>query len=327
MKLIEQFNILSLPTSSNGKLFNAVSLKDFPFAKIGINNFGYPILLISSIPDSTFLSQKNIRLKYLELAHQLECKITENEKSTFANFTVIIFKSDEPNLQNYFLSIAESLLAELSDKPSQKEVYTIFSSFIEIFRSLSLSPSKTVQGLWSELFIIANSTNPDILLRYWHDSPSEKFDFNADYEKIEVKSSSNLERVHFFISEQLNPPSDKHVLIASLFTKQTSKGKSISDLIELLIERANDKKVLEKLYLIVGKTLGNTVEQGIKIKFDYELAENSIRYYNVQDISKIEKVNIPYQVTEVKYKSDLTNINAVNPKTEFSSDGELFNSL
>jgi hypothetical protein len=327
MKLIEQFNILFLPASSSSKLFNAVTLKEYPFAKIGINNFGYPVLLISSITDSTFLAQKNIRLKYLELAHRLECKITENEKSTFANFTVIIFKSDEPNLQNYFLSIAESLLAELSDKPTQKEVYTIFSSFIEIFRSLSVSPSTTVQGLWSELFIIANSANPDILLRYWHDSPSEKFDFNADYEKVEVKSSSNLERVHFFTSEQLNPPSDKYVLIASLFTKQTSKGKSISDLIELLNEKVNDKNILDKLYVIIGKTLGNTVEQGIKIKFDYELAENSLRYYNVQDISKIEKVNIPHQVTEVKYKSDLTDIKVVNPKNDLKTDGELFKAL
>ncbi|MDA3893415.1 MAG: hypothetical protein PF517_17260 [Salinivirgaceae bacterium] len=61
MKLIEHFNILSLPASSNGKLFNAVSLKEYPFAKIGVNNFGYPVLLISSIPDSTFLAQKIYR--------------------------------------------------------------------------------------------------------------------------------------------------------------------------------------------------------------------------------------------------------------------------
>lgn len=83
----------------------------------------------------------------------------------------------------------------------------------------------------------------------------------------------------------------------------------------------------EKLYLIIGKTLGNTVEQGIKIKFDYELAEKSLKYFSVQDISKIEKVNIPNQVTEVKYKSDLTNIKEVNLKIDIKSDGELFYAL
>jgi hypothetical protein len=327
MKLIEQFNSLGLPVSNNGKLFNAVSLQKYPFAKIAISNLGYPVLLISSKSDNTFLSQKNIRLKYLELTHKLECKVTESEKSTFANFTVIVFKSEEPNLQNYFLSIAESLLNELSDNPTQKEVYTIFSSFIEIFRSLSVSPSTTVQGLWSELFLIANSTNPVILLRYWHNSPIEKFDFNADNEKVEVKSSSNLERIHFFTSEQLNPPSDKQVIIASLFTKQSANGKSISDLIEIISKKVNDNVILEKLYLIIGKTLGNTVEQGIKIKFDYDLAAKSLKYYSIQDISKIEKVNIPNQVTEVKYKSDLTNINEVKPTIDFKSDGGLFYAL
>jgi hypothetical protein len=327
MKLIEQFNSLVIPVSNNGKLFNAVSLQKYPFSKIAISNLGYPVLLISSKSDNTFLTQKNIRLKYLELTHKLECKVTENGKSIYANFTVIIFKSEEPNLQNYFVSIAESLLDKLSDKPTQKEVYRIFSSLIEIFRSLSVSPSTTVQGLWSELFIIANSANPSILLSYWHDSPIEKFDFNADYEKVEVKSSSNLERIHFFTSEQLNPPSDKQVLISSLFTKQSTKGKSISDLIEIINKRVNNKVVLEKLYLIIGKTLGNTVEQGIKVKFDYELAEKSLKYYNVQDISKIEKVNIPNQVTEVKNKSDLTNIKAVNPKIDIKSDRGLFYAL
>ena len=183
MKLVEQFKTLSLP-SGNGKLFNGVSTRRYPFAKIAINNFGYPVLLISSLTDNTFLTQKNIRLKYLELTHKLECKITENGKSTFSNFTVIIFKSDESNLQNYFLSIAESLLEELSDNPTQKEVFFTFNGFIEIFRSLSVAPSKTVQGLWCELFIIVNSKKPKILLRYWHESPMEKFDFNADCEKI-----------------------------------------------------------------------------------------------------------------------------------------------
>jgi hypothetical protein len=327
MKFIEQFNSLVLPVSDNGKLFNAVTLQKYPFAKIAKSNLGYPVLLISSKSDNTFLTQKNMRLKYLELTHKLECKVTENGKSTFSNFTVIIFKSEEPNLQNYFLSIAESLLDELSENPSQKEVHTIFSSFIEIFRSLLVSPSTTVQGLWSELFLIANSANPSILLRYWHDSPIEKFDFNADSEKVEVKSSTNLERLHFFTSEQLNPPSDKLVIIASLFTKQSTKGKSISDLIEIIYERVNNKVVLEKLYLIIGKTLGNVVEQGIKVKFDYELAKKSLKYYNVHDISKIEKVNIPNQVTEVKYKSDLTNIKAVNPKIAIKSDGGLFYAL
>ena len=82
------------------------------------------------------------------------------------------------------------------------------------------SPTNTVNGLWSELFLIENSTNPKELINYWHNLPEEKFDFNAGKERIEVKSSSSFERKHIFSAEQLNPPSDTQVLIASVFLKQ-----------------------------------------------------------------------------------------------------------
>ena len=98
-------------------------------------------------------------------------------------------------------------------------------------------------------------------------------------------------------------------------------------MIEILVDKVNDKNLIERLFAVVSKTLGNTVEQGIKIKFDFELAKNSIRFYNVRSISKIEEINIPQQVTELKYKSDLTNVAISNPKKDFKNDGELFESL
>jgi len=326
MTLHEQFSDLQIPLSGNKKLFNASTLSQFAFAKIAVNNDGFPVVLISSKSDGTYLSQKNVRLNYLELAHNIECKISESGTTQFSNFSVIIFKSDEKYLQYYFLEIAETLLNSLSTKPTQKEVLNTFKGFVEIFRSLSDPPSKTVQGLWAELFIIENSENPEILLNYWHDIPQEKFDFNADIEKIEVKSSNNMDRVHIFASEQLNPPIDKQVIIASLFVKQSSRGNSIANLTNSILEKIGNPLLSDKLFSIVCKTLGNTVEQSMKVKYDYELAKNSVRFYRTQDISKIEKIDIPNKVTEVKYKSDLTEVKPINPN-EIETDGKLFEAL
>lgn len=326
MSLLVKFLELTVPETENSKLFNAISLEDYSFAKIGINNEGFPVILISSIADSTHLSQKNVRLKYLELTHNLECRVSENGKSWLDYFSVIVFKSIQSNLQSYFLGIAESLLQSLSIKPTQKEVFETFKNFVEIFRSLSDNPTKTLQGLWSELFLIERSINPDILLNYWHIVPEEKFDFNADTEKVEVKSSSNLERIHIFNSEQLNPPNDKQVIIASLFTRQASNGKCITDLLESIQKKLHDISMTEKLFLIVSKTLGSAVEQSIKIKYDYNLASNSLRFYKHQDIYKIERLCIPDRVSEVKFRSDLTDILPINIKT-IQSDGLLFKSI
>jgi len=313
MDLVEVYNSLEAPKGSNRNLFNAITLTEFPFAKVAVNSEELPVILISSVTDATFISQKNIRLKYLELTHNLECKISENNNTAFQNFTVIVFRSNQESLQQYFLGIAETLIKSLSAKPTQQEVFATFKNFIEIFRTLSDTPSKTVQGLWSELFIIDTAKDPTTLLNYWHSIPQEKFDFNADTEKLEVKSSSTLERLHTFSSEQLNPPADKQVLIASLFAKQTTHGQSISQLATSIHHKVADNDLTENLFAIISKTLGNTVEQSIKIKFDFELAKNSLRFYKHQAIHKIEKVHIPNKVSEVRYKSDLTELIAVNP--------------
>lgn len=322
MSLLTVFLELDIPQTENSKLFNATALNDFPFAKIGVNYFGFPVILISSKFDQTHLSQKNIKLKYIELTHNLECKVSENGKSKIDNYSVIIFKSNEETLQNYFLGIAQSLLNSLSKKPTQKEVFETFKNFIEIFRSLTEIPTKTIQGLWAELMLIEQSKNPETLINYWHNIPEEKFDFNADSQKIEVKSSSNLERVHIFTAEQLNPPNDSQVLIASIFTKQVSNGINVLDLLDKIDNRIKEIELKVKIYRIVSRTLGNTFEQTTKIKYDYDLAKNSLRFYKHQDISKVERINIPERVSEVKFKSDLTKITPID--INLFTEGQLF---
>ena len=326
MSLLDVFLELDVPQTENPKLFNAKALTDFLFAKIGVNYLGYPVILISSKFDQTHLSQKNIKLKYIELTHNLECKVSVNGKSKFDNYSVIVFKNNEETLQNYFLGITTSLLNALSKKPTQQEIFECFKNFIEIFRSLTEIPSKTIQGLWAELLFIEQCKIPETLINYWHNIPEEKFDFNADSQKIEVKSSGNLERVHIFTAEQLNPANDSQVIIASIFTKQVSNGLSVLDLLDKIDNRIAEIELKEKIHRIVSKTLGNTFEQTTKIKYDYDIAKKSLRFYKHQDISKVERINIPERVSEVKFKSDLTNITSIDP-TIFGDKDNLFKSI
>lgn len=312
MSLINIFLGLDTPQSENFKLFNTSSIIDFPFAKIGINYLGFPVILISSTFSLTNSGQKNIKLKYIELTHNIECKVSENKNSDIDTFSIITFKSNDENLQCYFFGIIQSLLSKLSKKPSQKEISETFKNFIEVFRTWNELPLKTIQGLWAELILIEQSKNPETLINYWHNVPEEKFDFNADNEKIEVKSSSTLERVHIFTAEQLNPTSNDQVLIASIFTRQISTGLNLFDIVNKIDHKISDIELKEKLYRVISKTLGNTFEQTSIIKYDYELAKNSLRFYKYQDISKVERINIPERVSEVKFKSDLTNISSVD---------------
>ena len=324
MNLVELYDTLVIPEEDNEKVFNAIPIPDFPNFRIAIDTEGNPVLLLTVANRLKSISLKNFRLKYLQLLQNIECKISEDGKESFKTFTVVTFTSADRHLREYFLRVAESFVKALNIKPTQEQVVETINKFVEVFRSLNDTPTNTVHGLWTELFLIECSANPNVLLNYWHNIPEEKFDFNSGGEKIEVKSNSNFERIHTFSSEQLNPPTDTQVLIASIFIRQHSSGQSIQQLVENITNKIeHDIELTDKLNNIIFKTLGNSLEQSIKIKFDYNIARESLRFYRHQDIIKIEEIHIPNEVTEVRYKSDLTEIKPIN-LNELNNKEELF---
>jgi hypothetical protein len=311
MNLIDLYDSLSLP-ENDVKVFNAIPIPEYPNFRVAIDFEGNAVLLLSVSKRIKDLSLKNFRLKYLQLEQNIECKIYESDSFKLQTFTVITFRCSDRNLQEYFLRISESLVKTVGQNPTQQQVIDSLKKFVEVFKTLTDSPTNTVNGLWAELFLIENSTNPKELINYWHNIPEEKFDFNAGTERIEVKSSSTFERKHIFSAEQLNPPTDTQVLIASIFLKQHNSGNSIQHLIDRISEKIDyEFETVEKLNTIVFRTLGSSLEHSIGVKFDYEIAQQSLRFYRYQDIDKIEEVHIPNNVSEVKYKSDLTSIKAI----------------
>ena len=89
---------------------------------------------------------------------------------------------------------------------------------------------------------------------------------------------------------------------------------------------ANDYELTEKLNSIVCKTLGSSLEHSLEIKFDYEIAKQSLRLYKHQDISKIETINIPSEISEVRYKSDLTETKHIDIN-KLTDKRKLFNAI
>lgn len=326
MNLIELYDSLSFPDGDD-KIFNAIPIPEYSNFRIAIDIEGNPIILLSVTNAIKSIALKNFRLKYLQLEQNIECKISENGKSSFQTFTVITFTSTDRNLQEYFLRISETLIKTLSDKPTQQQVIESLNKFVEVFRALTDTPTNTVHGLWTELFLIDNSKKPQTLLNYWHNIPEEKFDFNSGEEKIEVKSNSSFEREHTFSSEQLNPPVGTQVLVASIFVRQNNAGQSIQQLVDNITIKINHNfDLVDKLNNIVCKTLGNSLEQSIKIKFDYNIARESLLFFRHRDISKIEEVHIPTAVSEVRYKSDLATLKHID-LTTLKNSGDLFNSI
>jgi len=171
MNLVELYNTLVIPDEDNKKVFNAIPIPDFPNFRVAIDIEGNPVLLLSVVNRLKNISVKNFRLKYLQLLQNIECKISEDGKQSFQTFTVVTFTCEDRHLREYFLRVAESFVKSLNIKPTQEQVIETINKFVEVFRSLNDTPTNTVHGLWTELFLIDSSTNPKTLLNYWHNIP------------------------------------------------------------------------------------------------------------------------------------------------------------
>ena len=62
------------------------------------------------------------------------------------------------------------------------------------------------------------------------------------------------------------------------------------------------------------------------MKFDFQLAKDLLRFYKAEDIPKISFGNVPPLVTDIHFKSDLTDINSVLAN-ELLYCGNLFSNI
>jgi len=106
------------------------------------------------------------------------------------------------------------------------------------------------------------------MLNYWHQNAEEKFDFNSGSEKIEVEEATPIanEFIHFLPTVESTLGSN--VLIASVFTRDHSKGTNLVELIESIRQKVgNDAELMVKLNTIIFHTLADSFEASLQTKF------------------------------------------------------------
>jgi len=326
MKLIELFNTIQQPNENDNFQFSAVPIPKYSNHRIAKDKDDNPTLLLSISNEGTRTLTANLKLQNVSVLFDIKCKVQLNGNLLERTFTAVCFIGKDISLKKYFLKLCSTLVEDLGNTPTHEEVKKEITRFIELFRLATEPQTKTIQGLWAELLLIAESKEPAILVRCWHNIPEEKFDFNNGEERIEVKSSSNALRIHNFSLDQLHSPTDTRSIIASVFVRQASTGKSIATLSNEISSRLTDIKLIEKLQLQIALTLGKSINDAMKLRFDFEFAKDSLCFYRAEDIPKIAIENIPTFVSDVRFKSDLTDINTINPN-DIAGHGELFVSI
>lgn len=302
------YDKLPLPQKPSPNSFSAKAIEGFENHRIAKNHNDNPslLILISENNQDFFIANQN--LFNIKVIHNVKCEIETDKKVSHNNFSVVSYVGLNDDVKEVFLKTCQVLIKSLGQNPSNKKIKYTVDKFIELFKAIKEPPKKSIQGLWSELFLIEQSNFPEKVILGWHSIPEEKFDFSFDKLRIEVKSSAIESRTHHFSTAQLNPISDTEIIIASILVSTSVSGLSIIDLMKKINSKLDDfPKQKEKLHLLVYSTLGVDVEHVNEIKFDYGLAKESLRFYKSKDIPKIETVNIPKGVSNVRFTSNLMN--------------------
>ena len=323
IKLFQSFN--SITTTNDEDRFVAFPIPGYEPHRLGKDGQGRPLLLIPTLNVRSQLPP--IVLEHLRVQYNLNCRVSRPD-GTFEEgaFTLVHCTEADATLQDYFLKVMSTIVISLGDQPNQSDVAYAMNQLIELFRAMTKRSQKSVQGLWAELFLIAQARQPDTLVEAWHTAPEDRYDFAMDNQRIEVKSFSGTIRLHHFSLEQLYPPEDVKALVASVSVESSQAGVSIEELREKIqIRLGSNLNALLYLDRVIALTLGDAWQQASDARFDERLAEESLAFYETSTIPSVDP-NLPSGVSGVHFRSDLTEIPTIEI-SHFSEEHRLFEAV
>lgn len=286
--------------------YKAAKIDDKMPHKIGATDDGHPMFFIECA-DSQKLS--DIKLERFKVLFNRTCLVqdVDEPEPEKKNYSVIFMNSSNSDLQRYFFQVVYLVLERLPERPKTDTLKIEISKIIELFTAPPKFSKEVVRGLWAELFVIERGSDPEYLLRSWHEDTVDKYDFNDSIDKVEVKSTAGATRSHVFALGQLAPNANSNLLIASIFVNQIGIGSNIFDLLDSICLRVLDPDLQIKVKEISYKTIGPHIEESAKLKFDYKNACDTYMLYNYKDVPNIPIACIPHEVSSVHFKADLSN--------------------
>lgn len=313
------FQELKNQSSIENDSFSIAGLPSIKNHKIGVSQTGQPMFFIKC-DDSFAIGLLDSNLEFIAVQFNRQCLLINEEKQKEEGiYTILLLKTDSFDLQEYFLEVVFILIKNLPEQPTLNELKIEMGKLINLFNKFSKTPIKTVQGLWAELLVIEQAKDCDYLIQSWHKSIYDTHDFNNGTDKIEVKSTTKNRRVHSFSMDQLKPNEDSKLIIVSILITEIGIGSSIFDLINKIEKKIRNKDLIFQINEVVAETLGRDFEKAFDIFYDYQLAKNSIEYYDSIDIPIINFNNIPSNIMNIRFDCDLTDVRTIKDNNLISN--------
>jgi len=304
--LCQLFDSLPQPAATlNGlESFSAVPVRDQPQWRVAKDTVGRPAALIGIIVGMGRDRPVSVSLENLTVEHDVSCRISTSVTTAVERCSLIRCLSEEREIQRCFLRILATFLPALGEAVDSRQLSIIIQRLVELFRLARRPRAQTLRGLWAELFLIARSQGPLILIQAWHTESSEHFDFSVGAERVEIKSSSTRTRVHEFSFEQAYPASGARAVAASVFVEESTNGTTLGELWDKVAKLSPTSEGRLKIERVCLQVLGEDVSEGRRAAFDWELAMESLAFFDMARIPRVRD-DQPPGVHDIRFASDL----------------------
>jgi hypothetical protein len=305
---VELAESLSPPEGTPGnRIFSTAHMPSCKHHRIGKDASGNIVVLVALDPARNAGALPPVFLEHLAVLHSVRCTVSEGQGSADSGlFTVVRCTSSDQGLRRHFITLVTSLVMTLPAVPSCDEAAATITRMIQLFRALAKPSTRSVQGLWGELFIISAAAEPSVLAAAWHVDPYEQFDFSAGASRLEVKSTKRGKRSHIFSLSQVRPPPGVQAVIASLRVEPSSGGTSLGELWHGVRGRLqNDAGLLVHVDRVVAISLGRAWRRGLEARFDSQTAINSLNFFLSSSVPSVSDL-LPSEVSDVKFRADIS---------------------
>ena len=315
----------SLPVPQPGSIsscsFTALPLAAGSGHKLGKDEGGGPCLLIATGTATKTQSRVPLVLENLAVLFDLLCQISSPIAPTqTGTFTVLKCVAADSAVRSYFLSLLPGISAAIGRTNERSKVAAVIEDLVELFRALGAPPKNEIQGLWGELLGIHEARDPLTLASAWRCQSGDCYDFNIGAERIEVKTTSQSPRRHHFSLDQLCPPAGTRLIVASIVIQRSGAGLSVFDLMDTVRKKTPREPQLHlRMTRQLHDTLGDSWQSARNVRFDYEAAVESLRYYEGSQIPKISPP-LPEGVSEVSFVVDFQGMTPLILKSLTNTD-------
>lgn len=299
------------PTEADGlRHFSVAPIPEAQNHYVGRDARNAPCVLLRS---SDAGLRAPLQLSGLEIHYAVPCRIwLANNDGREETLTVVVCTTADVRVQSYFLHLMETVLRIVGSAPTLATIVDAVRNLVEILQHLGQPPRRNALGLFGELLVILMSSDPVTSIHAWRSGLDDRFDFSIGDARLEVKATSGRTRAHFFSLDQCQPPPNATGVLASLLLEENGGGKSLGELVEDVIGKVGGSATATvKVQRTVAETLGRSITEALALRFDFELGCGSLKIFDLRSIPAI-RTGIPAGVSQVRFSSDLSNIEPVS---------------